>query len=71
MIRRVYLVCQKNYWNKGPFNVLSDGDSRLLYVFAGAGGLKLAKEKADELNKDRLKNPVHVRAAWIDIGRAV
>lgn len=67
MKRRVYLICQKNNWNKGTPQVLSDGNGKLNWIFASEDGLKRAEKKVEELNKDTSKNPVHLRKATIII----
>ncbi len=71
MKRRVYLICQKNSWDKGKPQVLSDGNGKLNYVFASEDGLRRATKKVEELNKDTLKNPVHLRNATIIIEKEV
>ncbi len=67
MKRRVYVICQKKDWDKGAPQVLSDGFGRIENVFASQDGLLRAKEEAKELNKDKLKNPVHIRKATLII----
>lgn len=67
MKRRVYVICQKKDWDKGKPQVLSDGFGRLENVFASEDGLLRAKEEVKMLNKDKSKNPVHIRKATLII----
>ena len=69
MERKIYIICQKINWASGKPQVLSDGNGRLSWVFASLEWLKRAKMKVIELNKDKTKNPVHIRKCEIKIGK--
>lgn len=71
MRRRVYIICQKNDWDKGKPQVLGDSNGKLSWVFASQEGLRKAKSKVKELNKDVSKNPVHIRKATLIIEKEI
>lgn len=64
MKRRIYVICQKNHWDKGKPQVLSDGNGKLSYIYSKEGLLR-AKEKVKKMNKAIGLNPVHIRKATI------
>ena len=67
MKRRIYVICQKKNWETGVPQVLSDGAGKIKDVFASSDGLRRAKQKAKDMNKDKGLHPVHVRKATLII----
>ncbi len=67
MKRRIYVICQKDGWDKGNPQVLSDGFGALEYVYASKEGLLRAKQRVKLLNKIKGKQPVHLRKAILII----